>query len=99
MPLEDMSGYLDGLDPNNPNADDFKEEGDDHIRGIKNVLLNTFGGVNGQLPDDEQIWGLTRGPGDPSAWWAAAAKPATVSSSAPTSGDGLDGDIWYQLEA
>ncbi len=46
MPLEDLVGpnkYLDALVKEWPLGIDAFSEGDDHIRGIKNVLLNTFG--------------------------------------------------------
>jgi hypothetical protein len=49
MALENMTGpgkYLNVLDPNWPDGDtDPKQQGDDHIRGMKNVLLNTFGAL------------------------------------------------------
>jgi len=50
MALEDLTGpskYLSALVATNPTPDDFRDEGDDHIRGIKNVLLNTFGPIAG----------------------------------------------------
>jgi len=45
MALEDLTGpskFIANLVPANPTPDDFRDEGDDHIRGIKNVLKNTF---------------------------------------------------------
>ena len=48
MPLEDLTGsdkYLDALNKDWPTDDDERPEGDNHIRGIKNVLLNTFGAL------------------------------------------------------
>jgi len=45
MSLEDLTGpskFIANLVPANPTPDDFRDEGDDHIRGIKNVLKNTF---------------------------------------------------------
>src|SRR5262245_36010749 len=53
MALEDLTGpskYLAALVRTNPTADDFGDEGDDHIRGLKNVLLNTFGALTGPAP-------------------------------------------------
>lgn len=51
MPLESLTGtsvYLDALDKDNPDGStDSKNQGDDHIRGIKNVLLNTFPNITG----------------------------------------------------
>lgn len=45
MALEDLTGnkYIDDLVATNPvGATDPRSEGDDHIRGVKNVLLKTF---------------------------------------------------------
>jgi hypothetical protein len=46
MPLEDLTGaskFIDSLNSLNPDgATDTIDEGDDHLRGIKNVLKNTF---------------------------------------------------------
>jgi len=53
MPLESLTGasvFIDDLVNTNPvGASDPKSEGDDHIRGIKNVLLNSFPGVTGAV--------------------------------------------------
>ena len=48
MALEDLTGtkYLDDLNSSNPAAGDDVSEGDDHIRGIKNVLKLTFPNVD-----------------------------------------------------
>ena len=48
MALEDLTGtkYLDDLNASNPAAGDDVSEGDDHIRGIKNVLKLTFPNVD-----------------------------------------------------
>lgn len=59
MALEDLTGsnkFIDALVPANPaNADDVRE-GAAHIRGVKNVLVNSFPNVNGQvLASDEQL--------------------------------------------
>lgn len=49
MSLENMTGsstFLSVLNPSWPDGDtDAKQQGDDHLRGIKNVLLNTFGAL------------------------------------------------------
>jgi hypothetical protein len=51
MSLEDLTGsnkFIDDLINTNPvGATDGKSEGDDHLRGIKNVLLNTFPNLTG----------------------------------------------------
>ena len=53
MSLEDLTGistYLDALVETNPvGATDSKAQGDDHIRGIKNVLKNTFPSLTGAV--------------------------------------------------
>lgn len=51
MALEDLTGSktIDALDPNNPEGSDGKNEGDDHIRGFKNVILNTFPNITGAI--------------------------------------------------
>lgn len=46
MALEDLSGTDKGINdlvPQNPDGLDPRSEGDNHIRGVKNVLVNTFG--------------------------------------------------------
>ena len=52
MALEDLNGsgkFITSLVPANPLSSDDRREGDDHIRGIKNVLRNTFPGLNGPV--------------------------------------------------
>ena len=58
MALEDLTGtkYLDDLNASNPVAGDNVSEGDDHIRGIKNVLKLTFPNIDGAVtPTDTEI--------------------------------------------
>ena len=51
MALEDLTGtkYIDSLNSSNPAAGDNVSEGDDHIRGIKNVLKTTFPSIDGAV--------------------------------------------------
>ncbi len=51
MALEDLTGtkYIDDLNSSNPAAGDNVSEGDDHIRGIKNVLKVTFPSIDGAI--------------------------------------------------
>ena len=51
MALEDLTGtkYIDDLVSTNPAAGDDVSEGDDHIRGIKNVLKTTFPSIDGAI--------------------------------------------------
>lgn len=52
MALEDLTGpnkFITALVNTNPLAADDRREGDDHIRGIKNVLHNTFPNLDGQV--------------------------------------------------
>ena len=46
MPLE-STNYIGGLVSTNPTATDPKSQGDDHLRLLKNVLLNSFAGFPG----------------------------------------------------
>ena len=58
MALEDLTGtkYLDDLVATNPAAGDDVSEGDDHIRGIKNVLKTTFPNIDGAVtPTDTEL--------------------------------------------
>jgi len=51
MALEDLTGtkYIDDLNSSNPSVGDNISEGDDHIRGIKNVLKTTFPSIDGAI--------------------------------------------------
>lgn len=56
MALEDLTGtkYINSLVVTNPDgATDPKSQGDDHIRGIKNTLKNTFPNVTGAVTADQ----------------------------------------------
>ena len=59
MALEDLTGsakFISALNPAWPVDDDWVDEGDNHIRGIKNVLRNTFPNVDGAVTlSDEQL--------------------------------------------
>lgn len=47
MPLENPT-YVEDLNASNPSYQDFRSEGDDHLRGIKAALKNTFPGMAGR---------------------------------------------------
>ena len=51
MPLESLTGtkFIDALVSSNPATGDSRTEGDDHIRGIKNVLLKSFPRITGAV--------------------------------------------------
>ena len=51
MPLENLVGnvYIDDLNPNWPAGTDLPDAGDDHIRGVKNVLKRSFPGITGPV--------------------------------------------------
>lgn len=57
MPLEDLTGadkYINAFNVNWPDgAIDFPDAGDDHISGIKNVLVNTFPNIDGPVTLDQ----------------------------------------------
>jgi hypothetical protein len=49
MALEDLTGddkFITALVPTNPQGEDDRRQGDDHIQGIKNVLLNSFPAID-----------------------------------------------------
>lgn len=52
MPLENLTGsnvFITNLVPTNPAGTDVVSEGDDHLRGTKNVLINSFPAINGAV--------------------------------------------------
>ena len=52
MALEDLVGndkFIDDLDAANPETGDGQVEGDNHIRGVKNVLKNQFPNLSGAV--------------------------------------------------
>ena len=57
MALEDLVGvdkFIDDLVSSNPvGSTDEKKDGDDHIRGIKNVLKNSFPSITGAVTADQ----------------------------------------------
>ncbi len=66
MALEDLTGsdkFIDNLVNTNPASGDQVQAGDDHIRGVKNVLLNTFpnvdGAVNPSVAEFNRVVGVT----------------------------------------
>jgi hypothetical protein len=62
MPLENLTGnrYINSLNETWPDgAIDTPDAGDDHLRGIKNVLKKTFPGMNGPVTRD--LASLNRG--------------------------------------
>lgn len=48
-------GFIDDLDINSPAATDVVSQGDDHIRGVKNTLTNTFLKSDGTTKWDKAI--------------------------------------------
>lgn len=59
MPLEDLTGtgkFINDLNEAWPLGSDLPDAGDDHLRGIKQVLVNTFPNVSGPINlSDAQI--------------------------------------------
>lgn len=47
--IEDPTSYIDTLNDTYPAATDQKSEGDNHIRGIKNCIVNTFPSITGVI--------------------------------------------------
>lgn len=61
MPVETFN-YIDSLNASNPPTSDGLVQGDDHIRGIKTTLKNTFPNINGAVnATDEQLNQLATG--------------------------------------
>ncbi len=52
MPIETFN-YIDSLNTANPTATDNVSEGDDHLRGLKTTLKNTFPNVTGAITATE----------------------------------------------
>ena len=80
MALEDLTGtkYIDDLVATNPAAGDNVSEGDDHIRGIKNVLKTTFPNIDGAVTaTDTELNAVT----------------ATANAALPKSGGAMTGAI------
>jgi hypothetical protein len=76
MPLEDLTGnkYINSLVETWPAGTDKPDAGDDHIRGIKNVLKKTFPNVTGPVTLTQDV--LNRGSipsGSVMLFWQAAA--------------------------
>ena len=55
MSLEVFTGNIADLVPTNPAGTDPKSQGDDHIRGIKFTLLETFGPVVGKFKGGQML--------------------------------------------
>ena len=80
MALEDLTGtkYIDDLVATNPAAGDNVSEGDDHIRGIKNVLKTTFPNIDGAVTaTDTELNAVT----------------ATANAALPKAGGTMTGDL------
>lgn len=77
MPLEDLTGatkYIDSLNEEWPSGLDYPDAGDDHIRGIKNVLKNTFPNIGGPVTLTEDDLNAGAVPvGSRMLFWQAAA--------------------------
>jgi hypothetical protein len=64
MALEDLIGaskFIDALDSSNPRIGDNLSQGDDHIRGVKNVLLNSLPNVTGAITSTQTELNLLDG--------------------------------------
>lgn len=78
MALEDLTGpdkYIDALVPANPFGTDPKSQGDDHLRGIKNVLKNTFPNVTGVVTATQDDLNKTEVPAGTTMLFVQAAAP------------------------
>ena len=56
MPLESSFTYISDLNSNWPAIGDLVSQGDDHLRGIKYVIKNTFPNINNVVTaSDEEL--------------------------------------------
>lgn len=72
----EVATYINGLDPTLPTGADPLPEGDNHLRGIKTALKNSFPNVSGAVTADHaslSTVGITQPSGD------ASSKTATTS--------------------
>lgn len=103
MALEDLTGpskFIDALVAANPGSADDRREGDDHIRGVKNVLKNTFPNINAAVTlTDEQLNLAMQRSGD--TMTGPLILPAGVAGAAPTRvphgvapTTPVNGDLW-----
>ncbi len=92
MPLEDLTGtdkYLDAFNKDWPLDDDERPEGDDHIRGIKNVLINTFGALSAYYDLARAVLWNVPASGQPQTTGSLRVAVGTTAQrpAAPTTGD------------
>lgn len=89
MPLENPN-YLHDLNEANPSHLDEKAEGDDHIRGVKRALKNTFPGMAGRAWRKRNVSQSSAvGPTDNMTLLAAAAGITLTPQPASTLGNGF----------
>jgi microcystin-dependent protein len=114
MALEDLTGsnkYISNLVQTNPvGATDPESQGDDHIRGIKNVLLNTFPNITGPVTVTQAQLNAVANPAPvqcpigmvcdfagssiPSGWLALPFVPTTISRATYAALYAAIGDAW-----
>jgi len=89
--------YITSLNASNPVTGDNKTEGDDHIRGLKTALLNSFPAVAGAVTPTHTelnyVDGVTSAIQTQLDAKYSTAR-ITISTSAPSGGS--DGDMWFQ---
>lgn len=66
MAIESNFNYPSDLNASNPLGTDFRREGDNHIRGIKNVLKTTFPNITGAVTPTQAELNVLAGTG--TAW-------------------------------
>ena len=67
MPIESAFDTIADLNPDYPTGTDYRKDGDDHIRGIKQALKNTFPDITAPLTSvtDSDLLALAGISGDP----------------------------------
>ena len=94
MPLEDLIGnnkFIGDLVKEWPLGIDPQAEGDDHIRGVKNVLINTFGEYGGPTIDTPALLQRNRGGTDNGVASGATALSVGNTGNRPTTP--VEGDL------
>lgn len=96
MSLENLTGnkYINALVPSNPTASDDRYEGDNHLRGIKNVLVKSFPQITGPVQVNQtELSGMQGYVGPSNVETRLAATEAHVAQSnihfADVTGDGI----------
>lgn len=86
MALEDLTGtkYINSLNASNPVTGDKRYEGDDHLRGVKNVLLTSFPNVDAEVTATPAEFNVLVGETSLPGGFASGTEMVFYTASAPT---------------